>query len=288
MEQSLSYVLVTPYTIAKSRTGGVIARLLSRVDLELVGAQMIAMDEKIAGEYANFLRTRVDTANKKTSDLLAEYVEHNFAPSGGRRHRTLLLLFRGLEPCRKLVNLCGAIYPENRSVEMLTGETIRDTYADLILNTKNPDEVTYFEPAVITPKTQQDADESMNLLANWLKNEPNLVENMFYPNPEAIERTLVIIKPDNWRYSSAKPGSIMDMFSRTGLRIIGVKVHRMSVAEALQFYAPVKDALREKLGPVYGRKARDLLEHELKIALSPVAEQALIDYVGCEFAEDQF
>ncbi|MDC7245935.1 MAG: nucleoside-diphosphate kinase, partial [Sphaerochaetaceae bacterium] len=42
MENSLSYVLVTPYTIAKSRTGGVLARLLSRSDVELVGAQMIA------------------------------------------------------------------------------------------------------------------------------------------------------------------------------------------------------------------------------------------------------
>jgi nucleoside diphosphate kinase len=288
MEQTLSYVLVTPYTIAKSRTGGVIARLLSRVDLELVGAQMIAMDEQMAAAYSNYLRHRPDQGNVKTSDLLADYAAENFGPSGGRRHRTLLLLFRGLDPCRKLLNICGAIYPENRSVEMLNGETIRDTYADLILDKDSPEKITYFEPAVMTPRTQADADEAFRLFETWLETQPNLVENIFYPHPDRIERTLVIIKPDNWRYSSAKPGSIMDMFSRTGLRIIGIKVHRMSIAEALEFYGPVKEALRSKLGPIYGRRAKELLENDLKIKLSTNAEQALIEHVGCEFAEDQF
>ena len=53
MQQSLSYVLVTPYTVAKSRTGGVLSRLLSRISLELVGAQMIAMDQKVTDDYAD-------------------------------------------------------------------------------------------------------------------------------------------------------------------------------------------------------------------------------------------
>ena len=51
-KDDLSYVLVTPYTIAKSRTGGVISRLLSRVDLELVGAQMFAPTAEFAEDYA--------------------------------------------------------------------------------------------------------------------------------------------------------------------------------------------------------------------------------------------
>ncbi|MDR0324449.1 MAG: nucleoside-diphosphate kinase, partial [Treponema sp.] len=45
MRKTFSYVLVTPYTIAKSRTGGVLSRLLSRTDLALVGAQMFAPDK---------------------------------------------------------------------------------------------------------------------------------------------------------------------------------------------------------------------------------------------------
>ena len=288
MEQTLSYVLVTPYTVAKSRTGGVIARLLSRVDLELVGAQMLAPDEAFAAEYATHLRGQTDPANPQAGELLARYAEQNLGPSGGRRHRTLFLLFRGENPCRKLSDICGALYSKNLSVESMTGETIRDTYADLIFDLEDPSRVTYFEPAVLTPRTQQWADLNLRLFANRLPSEPNIVQNMEYLHPQKIERTLVIIKPDNWKYASSKPGTIIDIFSRTGLRIVGIKLHRMSVAEALDFYGPVKDVLKRKLAPVLGRKAKELLETEFKFSLSPAAEKAITESFGCEYAEDQF
>ena len=82
---------------------------------------------------------------------------------------------------------------------------------------------------------------------------------MSYPHPDLVQRSLVIIKPDNWRYASSKPGTIIDMFSRTGLRIVGVKVHRMSVAEALDFYGQVKQILKEKLSPVFAKRRRSIL-----------------------------
>ncbi len=288
MEQKLSYVLVTPYTIAKSRTGGVLARLLSRLDLELVGAQLIAPDETLVKNYAEQLRQKADPANPRAMELLADYVDHNFGPSGGRRHRSLLLLFRGVEPCRKLSDICGALYAENRSVESLTGETIRDTYADLIFDSEDPTKVTYFEPAVLTPRNQETADSNLALFADFIADKANLVENVVYPDPSTVERTLVIIKPDNWRYASSKPGTIIDMFSRTGLRIIGVKIHQMSTAEALDFYGPVKDALVSKLGPIFGRKAKEILESEFKLSLSDEAQETLTASFGSEYAVDQF
>jgi len=288
MEQTLSYVLVTPYTVAKSRTGGVIARLLSRLDLELVGAQMIAPDENFVREYAALIRSQHDKANPRAAELLAGYVERNLAPSGGRRHRSLFLLFRGADACHKLSDICGALYAENRSVESITGETIRDTYADFIQDPDDPNKVTYIEPAVLTPRSQEAADANLELFSRYFPLQKNIVENMVYPDPKKIERTLVIIKPDNWKYASSKPGTIIDMFSRTGLRIVGIKVHRISIAEALEFYGPVKDVLKAKLGPVFGKKAKELLEAEFKIPLSAATEKALIDSVGTEYAEDQF
>lgn len=288
MEQTLSYVLITPYTIAKSRTGGVLARLLSRLDLELVGAQMIAPDERFAAEYAALIRRHDDGDAQKTSDLLAEYVEKHIAPSQGRRHRSLLLVFRGGEPCRKLSEICGPVYPERRSMDSLTGENIRDTYADLIMDPEQPGKVSYFEPAVLTPRLQSTADRHLELFSAWLPDEENIVENMVYPHPDKVQRSLVIIKPDNWKYASSKPGTIIDMFSRTGLRIVGVKVHRMSVAEALDFYGPVKDSLKEKLAPVFGRKARELLELNFKLTLTERTEKSLSASVGVEYAVDQF
>ena len=67
------------------------------------------------------------------------------------------------------------------------------------------------------------------------------IDNSLGSSPDD-ERTLVIIKPDNWRHPSSRPGNIIDMLSRTGLRIVGCKVHRMSVNDALEFYGPVQGA----------------------------------------------
>jgi nucleoside diphosphate kinase len=282
---TLSYVLVTPYTIAKSRTGGVIARLLSRLDLELVGAQMIAPDENFVEKFAASLRGEV--ASNDVS-LLADYAAVNMAPSGGRRHRSLLLLFQGDKPCEKLTGICGRLYPEHRDFDSLTGETIRDTYADLIYEPGDSKTVSYFEPAVLTPRGQAWADRDLALFADFLKGEENIIKNMQYPDPSKIEQTLVIIKPDNWQYASSRPGTIIDMFSRTGLRIVGIKVHRFSLAGALEFYGPVEAALEEKLAPVFGEKAREILEREFKISLSMDTEKVLVNSVGLKYAQDQF
>ncbi|MDR2434693.1 MAG: nucleoside-diphosphate kinase [Treponema sp.] len=285
MRTNLSYVLVTPYTIAKSRTGGVLSRLLSRTDLELVGAQMFAPDETFARVYADSLRKR---APQNQIMLLADYVEQNIAPSGGRPHRTLLLLFRGQNPCEKLLAACGHIYTQHVEVDALSGETIRDTYADLIFSKDNPDEVSYFEPAVLTPRQQEEADEDLAHMAGFLKDRGNIIQNITYPDPSKIEQTLVIIKPDNWKHNSSRPGTIIDMFSRTGLRIIGIKVHRFSLAEALDFYGPVETVLKERLAPSFGKRARELLEKEFGFGLNEEAAGLFTGNFGIECAKDQF
>jgi nucleoside diphosphate kinase len=285
MSKGLSYVLVTPYTIAKSRTGGVLARLLSRTDLSLVGAQMFAPDEQFAIDYAQSLRSR---APSNQLMLLADYAEKNLGPSGGRRHRTLLLLFYGENPCEQLLTACGHIYTEHVEMDAFSGETIRDTYSDLIFSPENPEEVRYFEPAVFTPRHQAEADADLKLLAKFLETQENLVQNITYPDPSKIEKTLVIIKPDNWRHNSSRPGTIIDMFSRTGLRIIGLKVHRFSLAEALDFYGPVEAALKAKLAENYGHKAVGLLEREFEFHLSGELSKFIVTNFGNECATNQF
>ncbi|MDR1251079.1 MAG: nucleoside-diphosphate kinase [Treponema sp.] len=285
MTVSLSYVLVTPYTIAKSRTGGVLSRLLSRTDLELVGAQIFAPDEAFARGYAGSLRQR---SPQNQIMLIADYVEQNISPSGGRPHRSLLLLFRGENPCEKLLAACGHIYTQHVGVDALSGETIRDTYADLIFSKDNPDEVSYFEPAVLTPRHQEEADQDLMHMARFLKGRENIIQNITYSDPSHIEQTLVILKPDNWKHNSSRPGTIIDMFSRTGLRVIGVKVHRFSLAEALDFYGPVEAVLKEKLAANFGRRARELLEKEFNFRLDEESAKLLSVNFGNECAKDQF
>ncbi len=288
MKEELSYVLVTPYTISKSRTGGVISRLLSRVDLEFVGAQMFIPSEELAASYAKSLRDTITPEDEKAGKLLSDYVLNCFTPTETRKPRVLMLLFRGEDACRKLSDITGAIHKENIGLESITGETIRDTYADIIMSKEDPDKVQYFEPAVLTPRKKKDADFNLKLFSDFLKNQSPLVEGLTYNDPEKVERTLVIIKPDNWMYASSRPGTIIDMFSRTGLRIIATKVQQMSVAQALEFYGPVKDVLKEKLAPVFGKKAKETLEEKFDIELSDDALKGLTDSFGVEYAVDQF
>ena len=285
MSKGLSYVLVTPYTVAKSRTGGVLSRLLSRTDLELAGAQIFAPDEDFAEKYSSSLRER---APQNQLVLLADYVKQYFGPSGGRPHRTLLLLFRGENPCGQLLNACGHLYTQHVEVDALAGETIRDTYSDLIFSATNPGEVRYFEPAVLTPRSQDEANTDLRQFAKYLDGYENIVQNVVHPDPSKIERTLVIIKPDNWKHNSSRPGTIIDMFSRTGLRIIGIKVHRFSLAEALDFYGPVEAVLKEKLAPSFGKRAKEILEKEFNFTLSNELTETISSGFGAECARDQF
>jgi hypothetical protein len=50
----------------------------------------------------------------------------------------------------------------------------------------------------------------------------------------------------------------------------------------------VEAALKEKLAPVFGEKAREILEREFKVSLSMDTEKALMNSVGLEYAQDQF
>ena len=288
MEQSLSYVLVTPYTVAKSRTGGVLSRLLSRISLELVGVQMIAMDQHIAQAYASVIKNRKKVEGFKISDLLSSYIEQSMGPSGGVRHRSMLLLFKGENPTEQLANVVGSFQKETGSVETVIGESIRDTYADLIFTDESQNQIRYFEPAVITAQTQEEADATLNLLNSWLGKQSNIIVNRPAEYYADVERTLVIIKPDNWKYASSRPGMIIDMFSRSGLRIVGIKVLKMSVSQALQFYGPTKDGLKAKLAPIYGMQARELLEHEFNVHLNVQLQDILTNSFGDMYSEEQF
>jgi len=272
MNDSLSYALVTPRAVAKGRAGGALARLLSRTDLDLVGARMVAADGAFAAKYAGALRGR---APEGESALLASYVERNLALGG--ELQGMLLLFSGENPCEKLLDACGEVCAG------LGGRTIRDTFGEIAFPPGGGGEPSHFEPAVIFPRSQKDADADLLMFAGFLEGKENLG-----PDPAGAERALVILKPDNWERNSTRPGAIIDIFSRTGLRIAAAKIHRMSLAEALEFYGPVEAALREKLAGKFGRRARELLEKEFGFAMGEGAAGAVEEAFGAECAANEF
>jgi nucleoside diphosphate kinase len=98
----------------------------------------------------------------------------------------------------------------------------------------------------------------------------------------------VLIKPDNFRFPTGRPGNVIDFFSRTGLYIVGIKVHRMSVADAVEFYRPVKEVLRTKLKDVVSGRARAILEKEFGFGIPDADVKQLGEILGPLYGENQF
>ena len=103
MADQLAFVLINPYTIAKSRTGGVISRIMSRTDLEFVGARMFGPCQTLVNEYAELIDKAEDDSSP-TKKLIVNYVRRAYAPNPatGRPRRVMLLLFAGADAVAKI------------------------------------------------------------------------------------------------------------------------------------------------------------------------------------------
>jgi nucleoside diphosphate kinase len=284
MAEELSYVIINPYTIYKSRTGGVLARLLTRTSLDLVGAQMFAPSQALIDEYAQNIVTKADPQERHIQELIRDYVKENLAPdpATGQRERVMMLLFRGENAVRRIREAVGT-FKEN----FLGGESIRDTYGDIVHNRDGT--LRYFEPAVLASPNIEEARAKLKIWAKYSESDGGLLEKAVPTCTDPRhERTLVIIKPDNFKFASGRPGNILDIFSRTGLSITAIKVHRMTVAQAEEFYGPVRDVLKEKLSGSIGERAKDILGSALNVRITPEMEKQIGELLGPQAGEQQF
>lgn len=284
MSQQLAYVIITPYSLFKSRTGGILSRLITRTGLELAAARMFAPSDELVKQYSQAIISQNDPQDRRVQELIHNYILQNLSPDPktGRRRRVMVLLFKGEDAVRKTRSVIGHISPDRRG-----GETIRDTYGDLIIDENN--QVRYFEPAVLAPPTIDEAETKLKLWTKYSDSDGGIVENVIgYQPGEKPQRTLVLIKPENFRFPSGRPGNVIDFFSRTGLFIVGIKLHRMSVAQAVDFYGPVRDVLRTKLKDVVAAKAKNALEKEFGFKIGSDQEKQLGDVLGPAFGDNQF
>lgn len=283
MAKELAFALINPYSIAKSRTGGIMARFLSRTGLELVAARMFGPGEELVKAYAERIRND-ESKDPFMRDILADYVLRAYAPDAdtGRRRRVMMLLFEGENAVQKVRDVAGPIRPN-----MEAGETVRDTFGDYILESEN--KVQYVEPAVLIGPDVEAARKTLRLWARYSESDGGIISMAReLPDHDRIQRTLVLIKPDNFRFPSSRPGNIVDLFSRSGLRIIGAKIHRMSCAEAREFYGPVREILRTKLRDVVGQRASQAIASELNMKVPESVMEQLGEMIGPAYADQQF
>src|SRR5436309_7666334 len=173
MSQQLAYVIITPYSLHKSRTGGILSRLLSRTGLELAAARMFAPSAELVKKYSEAVISANDPQDRRIQEHIYQYIVQNLSPEphSGRRRRVMVLLFRGEDAVRKTRSVIGNIGPERRG-----GETIRDTYGDLIIDDNN--QVRYFEPAVLAAPTAEEAASKLKLWAGYSETDGGLLENV--------------------------------------------------------------------------------------------------------------
>src|SRR2546423_3077962 len=268
MAQQLAYVIITPYSLHKSRTGGILSRLLARTGLELAGARMFAPSAELVQRYSEATISANDPQDRRIQELIYDYILQNLSPDPktGKPRRVMVLLLRGEDAVRKTRSVIVNISADRRG-----GETIRDTYGDLIIDEN--DQVRYFEPAVLAAPTREEAESKLKLWAQYSEKDGGILENVInYPAGEVPQRTLVLLKPENFRFPTGRPGNMIDFFSRTGLFIVACKVHRMSVAQAIEFYGPVRETLRIKLKDVVAAKAKAAIEKELSLKIGAQQE----------------
>ncbi len=284
MAKELAFVLINPYSIRKSRTGGIIARYLVQTDFRLVGARMFGASRELADNLADYLAT-YDAGDPEKCRLLADYVRRNYGPelSTGRTHRCMMLLFEGEDAVGRVFELTGSLRQTWGN-----GQTVRDTFGDFVRD-EQTGEVLYFEPSVIVAPDVKVADACLKIWCRRFDSDAGIVRGASdVPEGAGVQRTLVLIKPENFRQPSLRAGNIMSLLSRSGLRIVGIKKFAMSVAQAEQFYGPVRESLRRAF-PAFGKeRAAQALAREFGMQIDPGHLAALCEMIAPHFAEFEF
>ncbi|MGA3207665.1 MAG: nucleoside-diphosphate kinase [Syntrophales bacterium] len=240
MATELTYVVITPYSLIKSRTGNIIARLMSLSGCDLVGIRMMRPSDAFVDEYIR--RVKSLSISPSLGEALVDYIDQNLRRENILRqdNRCLFLLFEGKDAVERIYDVVGELTTAAES-EAIRG-TIRGTYSDYI--TTSDGTVRYFEPAVLLPTNLEYAKNNLELFAELGFNDSGIYEEC-----SEGETTLVILKPDNFFKHSVRPGNMIDMFSKTGLRIVAARMIRMSATQGEEFYGFLRDVFKKKLKP---------------------------------------
>ncbi len=284
-EEQIAYALITPYSLHKSRTGGILARLLW-ANVKLVAARMYA-PEPDSGFIEDYCDSIYDPEEKQISlhyqRMLIEYIIRNFSRPNvrGVSNRLTLFVFRGPDAQREIAQAVGHLTQD------VQGDSVRGTYGDFfredlgqmgespaleggkkllkkyeeLVRVEAPQVANdFFEPAVLTAATPDMNEVHLKLFRKYAYSDGGLVDHAVegLDDPDT-ETSLVILKPESFRNRNPLPGNLIDFFARTGLFITAMKVMELDVADAQEFYALKVAQFREQLKGMVTDRARDMV-----------------------------
>ena len=111
MSKELAFVMINPYSLAKSRTGGVIARIIGRTPLDFVAARMFGPGKQLIQEFADVVRASYADDDPEVGALLSDYILRAYGPNpaDGRPRRVMLLLFEGDHAVDRVAEITGLL-----------------------------------------------------------------------------------------------------------------------------------------------------------------------------------
>ena len=282
MADELTYAMTTPYSLLKSRTGGILARMLRRPELELEAVRLYAPSDAFLDEYCQTIEEQ--PLEPRIRQLLLDYVRDNLRPHNrlGIANRALVLLFRGPDAVNILRgDVVGSL------TAGIKGDTVRGTYGDFV---SYPDgEIKYFEPAVLIAPDADTNARHLDILARYAESDGGVLEHVLtYPPGVTPQTTLVILKPEVWSRHRSAPGHIIDIFSKTGLYIVGAKLLRLSVAQGERLYEPLRTSFVERLKPGLRRQIEQALGRALDFPVSDALYDRIADLLKEANAECEF
>lgn len=271
MTTELTYVVITPYSLIKSRTGNIIARLMSLSGCDLVGIRMMRPSDSFVDEYIR--RVKSLSISPGLGEALVDYIDQNLRRENILRqdNRCLFLLFEGKDAVERIYDVVGELTTAAES-EAIRG-TIRGTYSDYVTTPHGT--VRYFEPAVLLPTNLEYAKNNLELFAELGFNDSGIYEEC-----SEGETTLVILKPDNFFKHSVRPGNMIDMFSKTGLRIVGARMIRMSAAQGEEFYGFLRDVFKKKLKPRIATRLKQGMEGLFNFQITDEEYDAMAEVIN--------
>ena len=239
--QSLGFAWVTPKSLARGLEGGIIARLCSTPELNLIGTRMYCPSNEFVDEY---IKAHTQTHKGGAFKPFIEFLDQDLRPHENRPYpnHLLLLLFTGENARQRIVDVIGS-QQESDTHMGSSSKTIRGSYGEF---RKDPQtgEVIDFQPALVGSHSDEGNIRYLRVFSKYAFSDGGIL-NMGDDKSE-FTNAMVMIKPDSLEYPSARPGHIMDLFSSTGLTLIGSSVFSMSVAQAREFYGFLEGVFQKK------------------------------------------
>jgi nucleoside diphosphate kinase len=257
-----TYALITPYSLFKSRTGGITGRILSHSFLDLCAAKMYSPSNKMVDEYIDALQSESLSLHNKR--LFTDYINQNLRPNNlsPYSNRCLLFIFKGKNAISIMRRTVGHITYKPK------GDTVRATFGDYI---EHGNKMSYFEPAVLTSSDRETTKRQLKIFKKYAESDGGVITHAldaYVKKSEKNQITLVMLKPDTFGKKSSRPGNIIDIFSKTGLFIVGAKLVHFSINQAKEFYQPLKKILEAKLIHSVKEKIKELLIPHLPYYIS--------------------